>query len=285
MPEKTLHIAIQGIAGSFHHEAANLLIHDRPFELVECDTFPEVFSAVHKGTADYGVSAVENSLNGSINSVYRLLHREKLWIIGEQFLHIEQYLIGHEPYSLQQLNVQVTEVMSHPVALAQCEAWLDTNLPFAMRKETKDTAESVRYVMEEKNSFYTAIAGKGAAEMYGAHIIEGPINDDKHNYTRFLLLSREKQPVKDADKTSIIFKTDHTPGALYRALGAFDRAKVNLSKLDSHPIPGDKWHHIFYADFDAGLDKNFSHPAIEDMRTQGVEVIVVGSYKASPLPS
>lgn len=272
-------VAIQGIAGSFHHEAAQRLL-GLNIELLHCNTFHDVFEAVKNGTAEHGVVAVENSLHGSINAVYRLLARNSVWVRGEVFLKIEQYLIA-APGNFQEDLHDIIKVLSQAPALAQCELWLEKNLPSAHLEETHDTAESVRYVVRYPHEQIAAIAGKRAAELYDGDIIAGPINDDKHNYTRFFLLGKEKSHSADADKTSIILETSHEPGALYRALGAFADAKINLSKLDSHPIASDKQHYAFYIDFEDGLDEQLEHKVFDVLRGQGCKITVLGSYKAA----
>ena len=271
---RDMKVAIQGIAGSFHHEAAEKLL-GADIEPLHCNTFQEVFAAVKDGQAERGVVAVENSLHGSINAVYRLLARKDVWVSGEVILHIQQYLIG-APGAKNQSAIK--KVLSQAPALAQCELWLEAHLPEAHLEETHDTAESVRYVLEQADTSQAAIAGNRAADLYGGTILAGPINDDQHNYTRFFLLQDSKQHVPGADKTSIILETGHQPGALYRALGAFADAGINLSKLDSHPIAGDQQHYAFYIDFEAGLDTQLEHQILDTLRDQGCTVMVLGSY-------
>jgi prephenate dehydratase len=269
-------VAIQGIEGSFHEEAAHNLVPDA--EICPMANFQEVFEAVKDGTTSYGVSAIENSLHGSINAVYRLLDRYDLWIAGETSLHIEQFLIGGEAADLTALNTRETRVLSQAPALAQVELWLDNNLPRARREETGDTAESVKTVLENGESNLVAVAGKRAAELYGGKILAGPINDDPNNYTRFVLLTREETIPADANRTSMILTTDHSPGALYNALGIFATHELNMSKLDSHPIPTDKRHYAFYIDVEAGAAQNGTKAAIEELQSHGYTVKILGSY-------
>jgi prephenate dehydratase len=269
-------VAIQGIAGAFHHEAAEQMLGTN-IEIVPCSTFQQVFEAVQNGHAERGVVAIENSLHGSINAVYRLLARHSAWVCGEVVLQIEQYLITAPANDHGDLY-GIKKVLSQAPALAQCELWLDKNLPSAHLEETHDTAESVRYVVHYPDQQLAAIAGKRAAGLYGGAIVAGPINDDQHNYTRFFLLSKDKTHDTAATKTSIILETNHQPGALYKALGAFADAGINLSKLDSHPIASDQKHYAFYVDFEAGLDEQFEHPAFTTLRGQGCTINVLGSY-------
>ncbi len=283
------YVAIQGIEGSFHATAAaRLLAPNVQATLLPCATFEEVFNAVKEGRAEYGVTAIENSLHGPINVVYRLLDRNGLWVAGETTLHIDQYLISaSQNLSLVQLNSPETIVFSQAPALAQCEAWLTHNLPFAARQETGDTATSVRSVVEENNPHHLAIASKDAAQIYGGNILAGPINDDPHNYTRFVLLQKEAPKQEETSttaevgttwRTSIILTTDHSEGALYRALGAFAAEKISLSKLDSHPIPHDKRHYAFYIDLEAALSHPSTERALAALTEQGCAVKVLGTY-------
>jgi prephenate dehydratase len=273
-------VAIQGKRGSFHHEAAErlLLKTGETVELVECDTFRDVFEAVDSGTAVYGVSAVENNIFGSINPVYGLLERYHLWVAGDITLHVNQYLIAHAPTALEDLNHESTEVLSQVMALSQCTEWLTKHLPKASRKETNDTAGSVKWIMEKGDSRYTALAGRAAADIYGGTIIAGPINDDPNNYTRFFLLQKERKEVSGAERTSIILRTGHTFGALYQAIGAFVKERINLSKLDSHPVVGDTRQYAFYLDFDAALSSDAAQRAITELQTQLCTIKILGSY-------
>jgi prephenate dehydratase len=272
-----VNIAIQGIEGSFHAEAAKKLISTQS-SIVPCDSFEGVFRAVNDGSAQYGVVAIENSLHGSINTVYRLLERYELWVSGETTLAIKQYLIAHEQISLKQLVDKKTHILSQAPALAQVEQWIDNHLPLAVREETHDTAASVQMIVRKKSQRYLAVAGKHAAKLYGGHIVAGPINDDVHNYTRFVLLEKHLVASTKANRTMIILKTDHTPGALLQALSFFAENGINLSKLDSHPIAGDTRHYAFYIDFEEGVSSRKSQKVIQRLTDSGYSVKILGSY-------
>lgn len=273
-----MRIAIQGMKGSFHHEAAVKML-GPDIDILPCPTFRHVFDAVAKGAADRGVVAIENNLHGSINAVYRLLAEGHIWVQGETTLHINQYLITAADRPLETIQT----VMSQAPALAQCELWLDANMPQAHIEETHDTTESVQYVVNHPDEPLAAVAGKDAAKQYGGTVLAGPINDDEHNYTRFFLISKDKHHVPGANKTSIVLETNHQPGALYNAIGAFAAAGINLSKLDSHPIANDKRHYAFYVDFEAGLNEQLEHDIFDVLRGQGCTITVLGSYVADEL--
>lgn len=269
-------VAIQGVKGSFHDEAASVLAPGA--EPVECMTFKDVFKAVVCGEAAYGVVAIENSVYGSINPVYNLLDRHDLWIAGETTLNVEQYLIGPEKISVDALNVPEAEVRTMFPAFAQCELWLSKHLSLTKRVELYDTAFSVQTVMDEQDPRKVAIAGTHAAKTYGATVIEGPINDDPHNYTRFVLLTKEQRSATDANRTLMILVTNHEEGALYKAIGSFAEADINLSKLDSHPIAGDTRHYAFYIDMEAGLESPKAKKALNALAELGCTVKILGSY-------
>jgi prephenate dehydratase len=272
-----MRVAIQGIAGSFHEQAAHTYF-DSSIELVECPTFRDVFEAVKSGSADRGVVAIENSLHGPINAVYRLLAREQLWVCGEVRLKIAMYLIGGPDTELR----NITTVNSQLPALEQCEQWLADNLPTAVKQETSDTARSVRSVVENPSDTVTAaIASEQAAELYNGMILAGPINDDPDNYTRFVILSKEQLDDALANRTSIIItEPTDAPGMLFKALSYFDAKNINLSKLDSHPLPGEKRQYSFYIDFDASANSAEGKEILESLRGDGWDVQLLGSYNA-----
>lgn len=269
-------IAIQGLKGSFHDQVATTLYAGS--SIIECKSFEQVFQGVETGVVDLGIVAIENSLQGSINQTYRLLSSTGLKIIKEYYLDVNQYLIGTLPQELSSLNVTETKIYSMFPAFAQVENWLEVNLPNAEKVEYLDTAASVQKIMEDRNPHELAIAGKLASDLYGATIVAGPINDHKNNQTRFLVIKRVPEDELSGTKTSIILTTDHSPGALYESLGVFSRLGVNLSKLDSYPIAGDKWRYMFYIDFDKGLQDSVSKNVISELLSMGYEVKVLGSY-------
>ncbi|MEZ4200712.1 MAG: prephenate dehydratase domain-containing protein, partial [Candidatus Paceibacterota bacterium] len=217
-------VAIQGVEGSFHDQAVQELMPGA--EVLACATFQDVFEAVTKDKVPYGVVAIENSLHGSINPVSRLLERNNVWVSGEVTLTIEQFLLGVEPMSLEALNTPEAEVRTMFPAFAQCELWLQEHLPQARRTEMYDTAYSLVTVLDEKNPLAVAIAGRRAMEVYGGHVIAGPINDDPHNFTRFILSSKDTREDAKANRTMLILTTSHSDGALYHALGAFAKEGI-----------------------------------------------------------
>ena len=269
-------IAIQGGMASFHDIAATQYFSANP-QRIYCDTFAQLFNVLQAEEASVAVCAIENSLYGSITDVYDLLQRhEQLRIIGEIHLRIEQCLIGARGAQLS----EITEIHSHPVALAQCEDYLDQHAPNAMRIEAHDTADSVRMVKQLSNPKIAAIASAQAAELYNLPILARSIETNKQNYTRFVVLSKKPAPTHDASKTSIIITTTHQPGALQSALQAFAERGINLTKLQSRPIIGKAWHYMFYVDVEAGIRSQAFQQAIVSLEQQNCRVAILGSYEA-----
>lgn len=271
-------VAIQGDKASFHDIAAAKLFGEssgRKF----CNTFGEVFAALKSGEASLGLCAIENSIYGSINQVYDLLLKHRYPIIGEIYLRIEHCLIGLPGADIGRL----TKVYSHPVALAQCTAYLDDLLPEAEREEYYDTATSVAFVKQTGDPTLAAIAGREAAELYGLKILAESIETDKANFTRFVAIGKTNPLGQKPDKTSLVLTIAHQPGTLYAALGAFAKRGINVTKLQSRPIIGKAWHYMFYIDVAAGEGDESFRAALDELAAQDCEITKLGSYQSGTL--
>lgn len=273
-----MQIAIQGQLGSFHHQAASILRGEH-VDIVPYVHFKDVFAAVTSGHATHGLAAIENNLYGSINETYRLLNEHNVWIEADLRMQIHQCLIGAAPTTVAQLaRLPHLEVISQAPALAQVDRWLEAHLPHAIREERTDTAASVQEVMQNGSPNMVAIAGRQAARLHNANILAADIEDEPHNYTRFVLFSARRHTVTNATTSSIILTTDHRPGALVRALQLFDKAAINLSKVDSHPTPGNAQHYDFYIDFDSPAESAPATAILTSLEQQGNAVKLLGSY-------
>lgn len=272
-------IAIQGQVASFHDIAAHRLFGD-DIELICCETFADVFAALASAQADYAVVAVENSLHGPITPVYDLLLRDTPWAFKETYLQIHQCLVGLPGATIP----DITEVYSHVAALSQCEEFLNTTLHDAKHLEHADTAGAVADVAKWGDKTKAAIASAEAAAYYGLEVLQANIETNPHNYTRFVALSRERQTTPNATKTSIVLRTNHQTGALYRALGVFNQHNINLTMLMSRPVIGKHQRYMFYLDFSAGIDSPAAHDITQELRKLECEVTVLGSYRAAELP-
>ena len=241
-PTTMKRIAIQGYEGSFHHIAANLYF-GRDIEILPCDTFRAVATSVKRGDAYMGLMAIENSIAGSIIPNYSILQDENLQVAGEVYLPIKQNLMVLPDVELEDIQ----EVESHSMALLQCVDYLDEHNWKLI--ESDDTALSAKHIAEKGLRHTAAIASELAAEMYGLKIIAPEINTIKSNYTRFMVLKRYDHNIApDVNKASLYFKTNHEEGSLLRALSCLEG--INLSKLQSYPIPSEPWHYLFHIDLE-----------------------------------
>lgn len=268
-------VAIQGQQASFHDIAAKKHFGDN-IEILPCDTFYDVFAAVKTGKAEKGLAAIENSLFGSINEVYDLLLKNNFWISGEIFLRVEQCLVGISGTKLSDIK----EVHSHPVALAQCEQYLDEKLPEAQRFEHHDTAGSAADIKKWNDKTKVAIAGQAAAELYDLAVLARDIETNRQNYTRFVAIEKSERHIPGSNKTALVLTTGHKPGALYDALGAFAKRQINLTKLQSRPIIGQAWHYLFYVDVLESIDSPNLKSALQELKKQNCEIRVLGSFIA-----
>ncbi len=267
-------VAIQGAEASFH-DIARTAYFSNGENVLHCDTFKQVFQAVENDKVDAGLVAIENSLYGSINDVYDLLLKYKFWISGEIYLRINHCLLGVKGASLNSIK----EIHSQLPALAQCEEFLDTKLSNAERLEHHDTAASAADVAKWNDITKAAIASKAAGKLHGLELIAENIETHKQNYTRFIVFGKDKAEDINSTKTSLVMRTDHQPGALFRALEAFAKNDINLSKLESRPIIGKAWHYMFYLDFDQGVHSPATETALAELKTMKIELMLLGSYQ------
>jgi len=240
-----MRIAIQGERGSNSHMAALEML--GAVEVVPCIVSADVIDAVLRGRVDAAVLPIENSLHGSVDEHYDLLLENPIRIDCESLMRVRHNLIAAPGVRLE----AVRRVLSHPVALSQCRRYLagmdDVQvLPFY------DTAGSVKHIMAEGLRDTAGVAPVLAAEEYGAEILVAGIEDHAENYTRFHLLRRSQDPKPEglaANKLSVAFSVEHRPGTLVAALQRLAEAGVDLTKIESRPVPGSPWEYVFYVDF------------------------------------
>jgi len=267
-------VTIQGYEGSFHQEAARYFF-GKQVEVIPCATFREVVKiGANRKESDGAVMAIENSIAGSILPNYNLLKKSNLCIVGEVYLQIRQNLLVYPGVKLEDIR----EVHSHTMALQQCYDFLDKHKWKLV--ESEDTALSARQVHQRKSRHIAAIASKLAAELYDLDILAPSIQTMKNNYTRFLILQREEvaTSVTDANKASVNFVTDHSKGSLARVLTKIAEGGINLSKLQSFPIPGSDFQYSFHADMEFDSIGQFEQ-VIDKIRRSTVELKIYGIYK------
>jgi len=272
---KNARVAFQGERGAFSEEAAVKLLGEE-ITLVPRPTFEAAFSAIADGLADYLLAPIENSLAGSVHRSFDLLVDSNLHILAEVVIPIVHNLITVPGSKFEQIAV----VESHPVALAQCEQFFIAN-PRLKRVVTDDTAGSVRAVTRAGDKTRAAIAGRRAAEIYGGEILHEHLEDNRENYTRFLLLAPTAEVSADADKLSLVFQLDHRPGALYHALEPFARRNINMMKIESRPVHGSPWQYRFYLDLQASRRDPEVAAALAELENLVVDLRILGSYASA----
>jgi prephenate dehydratase len=265
-------VAIQGYEGSFHQEATRIFFGEKT-NILACARFQDVIkSAADPSLCDAAVMAIENSIAGSILPNYSLLRNSELVIAGEIYLQIRQNLVVNPGITLKDIK----EVHSHPMAILQCLEFL--NQYDWKLIETEDTALSAKHIHQRKSKHIAGIASSLAADLFQLEMISPDIHTMKNNYTRFLILQRKEnvEKVLDANKASVTFHTDHSRGSLAKVLTLIAEAGINLSKLQSYPIPGSDWKYSFHADMEFENTDEFENvvsvirPAISDLKIYGV---------------
>jgi len=274
MASKTT-IAFQGERGSFSEEAAYQLL-GRRIKVKPCETFAAIFASVVSGKTKYCLAPIENTLAGSVYENYDLLLSNDLHIVGEVSLRIVHNLIA--PHGTARKDV--TQVYSHPVALAQCEEFFKRH-PKIQRVPFYDTAGAVKMLTERRLPGAAAIASRIAAEVYRARILAAHLEDHRENYTRFLLLSRRPHVAAKANKVSIVFSTRNAPGALYKCLSVFALRDIDLSKLESRPLRGRPFEYFFYLDFLGHLKEERCRNALSHLGEVTNFLRVLGCYQRS----
>jgi prephenate dehydratase len=270
-------IAVQGIVGSFHEDAA-IKYFDEQIEVVECKTFTSVCKLVDTDQVDYAVMAIENSIAGSLLKNYQLIRDYHLRIIGEIFLHIQMNLMvvpGVKPGD-------ITDIYSHPIALQQCIEYIEKYYPRAELHEGMDTAGAAKLISESRYLNAAAIGNLRSAEIYKLEILETGIETNKKNYTRFLILSKHGIPTEKANKASLCFEVGHFYGSLARVLNVFAENEINLSKIQSVPIIGKPNEYNFHVDIEWERLENYEK-AIPQVLKRVSSLAILGEYERGKL--
>jgi prephenate dehydratase len=264
-------VSIQGESGSFHEVAARQYFSYDNIEIVPCQTFDLTLSTVKSGEADFAVMAIENARSGSILYNYTLIRESGLKILGEHSLRIRQNLMALPGQQI----TDISEIRSHPIALAQCMTFLN-QFPGMILIEAEDTAGSARQISENRLKGVAAIASAISAEIYGLDILAEGIETYKQNYTRFHVIGSEDKGNTKGNKVSICFSTGHKPGSLAKILVKLAKLQINLSKIQSVPRLNGEWEYMFYLDLE--LNKNTKSEVIRrvlDKDTSNLEILGV----------
>lgn len=270
-------VAFQGVRGAYSEEAA--LAHFGP----DCEAagfaFSEqVFEMVVSGAADFGILPIENSIAGAVAANLDLLLKEDVFIVAERYLPIRHCLLAHKGVALE----EVRAVYSHPVALAQCRDFLTRHLFKAIPEY--DTAGSAKLISERHVPGEAAIASKGCAEAYGLQVLAERIQNAGDNITRFAVFIRghEPPPGLKLEKTSLVFGAKHRPGALLSCLRRFADHGINLTRLESRPVPENPFEYVFFVDLLGGFKDDAVRRALDELSRDAGRVKVLGSYPLAP---
>jgi len=272
-------VAYQGGEGSYSHIAARKYFAERAGEMqfLGFRTFSQALREAESGDAGYAFLPIENTTAGSINETYDLLRSTDLAIVGEEVLEVRHCLLAATPTDAASLR----RILSHPQALAQCAAFL-RGLPGAEPVAYEDTAEAARKVREDCDPAQAAIASEEAATLHSLVVIARDIADQPENWTRFVLVSSvELRPdPRIPSKTSLVLTTPHRHGALAHCLAVLAEHGLNLTKLESRPIPRRPWEYLFYIDFEGSLAEDPAAHAVAALRGDCPYLKVLGSYPA-----
>ncbi|MBF0155989.1 MAG: prephenate dehydratase [Magnetococcales bacterium] len=267
-------VAFQGIRGAYSEKACQEklpgLLH------LPMKSFEDVFQAVEDGRVRYGVIPVENSSAGVVADSYDLLAVHHLRILGEHFLRVRHALLGLPGVALEEIRA----VHSHPQALMQCQRTI-RSLGWD-RIASYDTAGAARDLLSLGNREHAAIASELCADLYGLSLLRRDLQDNHGNTTRFLVIGKEDNCPAIAEglpcKTSLLFEVRNIPAALYKCLGGFATNGVNLTRLESRPVPGKNWSYHFYLDFQGRPEDRASALAIEELGFFTETLKILGCY-------
>lgn len=263
-------VACQGVDGAYSGVTAKKLFPDSPVKYYT--QFEDVFEAVNKGDTKFGVIPVENSTAGSVHESYDLIMKYRFYVVGAYDLKIEHCLCAKESTRYE----DITDIYSHPQALSQCNNFLHnfdfTGINFS------NTAAAAKYVAESDKNNIAVICSELAAKKYGLKILKRNVQNNNNNRTRFIVISKELIIGKDAEKISLIFSLPHKTGSLYRVLGRFSMAGLNLTKLESRPIENSDFSYHFYVDVMGTVREDSTLDLICALSDELPEFELLGNY-------
>ncbi|MCD7918691.1 MAG: chorismate mutase [Clostridiales bacterium] len=269
---ETDRVIFQGKPGAYGEEAT-IQYFGENCDRTSARSFEGVFLAIREGLGGYGVLPIENSSTGSINDVYDLLGKYGCYIVGETTVHVEHCLLAPHGASLG----SITDVYSHEQGFFQCRDFLATFPQWAQNVEL-NTAAAAKLVAESGDVSKAAIASRRAAKLYNMDILAEKINDNRNNYTRFVVVAEKPCGGEEADKVSVVFTVPHTEGSLHRILSVFATNGLNLLKLESRPIPGRSWEYTFFADFTGHLNGGGMDDVIHQLIDETLSFRILGNY-------
>ncbi|OGP68068.1 MAG: prephenate dehydratase [Deltaproteobacteria bacterium RBG_13_53_10] len=268
--EAKLTVAFLGPPATFSHMAC-IRHFGSSIQMLPENTIGDVFEAVEREKADYGVVPVENSTEGPVSQTLDMLIKTEVKICAEIMTKV-----SHDLLSLSGDAGDIRKICSHPQALGQCREWLRENFPHVQLEEAGSTAKAAQLAKADPKT--AAIAGSLAAHLYGLRAVASQIEDHLNNWTRFLVLGRRGAERTGRDKTSILLSISHAPGTLFRVLQVFYEKGINLTRIESRPMKGKLWEYLFFIDFEGhAADSNIAE-ALDRVKEHVLSVKLLGSY-------
>jgi len=264
-------VACQGIEGSNSQLACEKMFFNP--DIIFLNSFEAVFSAVEKGMCRYGMLPIENSLNGSVAEVYDLMKKNKFYIVKSVKMKISHTLLAKEGTVLSDIK----EIYSHNQALAQCSDFIK-EIKGVKIHSSENTAVAAKYVSELDSKHVAAISTRDCAELYGLSVVADSVENNDNNYTRFICISKKMEIYPGANKTSLMFTAPNRPGALYGIISKFSTLGVNLTKLESRPIPGKDFEFMFHVDLDSSVFSEETLNVICQLESGPESFVFLGSY-------
>jgi chorismate mutase/prephenate dehydratase len=273
--DSNINVGFQGVAGSFSEEALLNYFGDE-VKTHSFNQFEEVFKALKDGKIKYGILPVENSSTGSISEVYDLLRKYGLYMVAEKCIKISQHLVGIKGTR----SEDIKEVYSHPQAFQQSSIFFK-DYPQWKLIPYYNTAISAKMVSDTKSKNIAAVASEKAAKLYDLDIIKRDINYNNSNYTRFIIIGKELEIERGADKISIVISVPHKPGSLYGILRGFSENNLNMLTIQSRPMEGKNWEYFFYIDFQGNITEDFIKDAVKGIEQKSSYFKLLGNYKTN----
>ncbi|MBR5127461.1 MAG: prephenate dehydratase [Roseburia sp.] len=269
---KEAKIVFQGTEGAYSQLAMQEYF-GKNIDSWHVDTWRDAMEAIKNGDADYAVLPIENSSAGIVSENYDLLVEYDNCIVGEQIIRIDHALLALPGVKKE----EITDIYSHPQALMQCGRYLDAHREWE-KHSYKNTAMASQKVKEDGEKQKAAIGSKLNADIYGLQVLEEAIQDNKNNYTRFIIVASKKVFAKDANKISISFEIPHESGSLYHKLSHFIYNGLNMNKIESRPIPDKTWEYRFFVDFEGNLKDAAVQNALRGLKEETTCLKILGNY-------
>jgi chorismate mutase/prephenate dehydratase len=273
LPLEDVTVVFQGVEGAYSYAAMRAYFHEN-IESFHVKTWKDAMEAVSSGRADYAVLPIENSTAGIVADIYDLLMEYELCIVGEQIIRVDHVLLGLPEASLSDIRT----VYSHPQGLAQCKKFLE-GYPSWKSIKVENTAGAAKSISEDADPSCAAIASREAGRLYGLKVLAENICHNGANSTRFIIVGKEPVYQKNSHKVSVCVELPHETGTLYNMLSHMIYNGLNMTKIESRPIPGKTWEYRFFVDFEGNLSDSAVTCALRGLESESIRMRILGNYE------